>query len=181
MIYLFHYPEGVPDLPIVSPSRHLSGPLLEHLARRMRSESESEIERFSMRARHVIALTLLRDFGERPQSELAVMLRIDPTNLVGLLNELEDGSLIERRRSALDRRRHTVALTAQGAQLLAEIEEVLLDVERRVLTALDDDQRTSLYQLLQRATSGSAVCSAGSSANPGPNPCLADDGSDVDR
>jgi DNA-binding MarR family transcriptional regulator len=150
----------MPELPIVSPNRQLSGPLMEHLARRLRAESESEIERFDLRARHVIALTLLRDSGARPQADLAHLLRIDPTNVVGLLNELEAAGLVERRRSPLDRRRHTVALTAAGHDRLAAIEDVLATVEKRVLSALDDDQRAALHTLLRTATEDGADCSA---------------------
>jgi DNA-binding MarR family transcriptional regulator len=149
------------ELPIVSPNRQLSGPLMEHLARRLRAESESEIERFGLRARHVVALTLLRDSGQRPQAELARVLGIDPTNVVGLLNELEAAGLVERRRSPEDRRRHTVALTAAGHERLAAIEEVLITVERRALAALDDDQRATLHTLLRAATEDAGVdCSA---------------------
>jgi DNA-binding MarR family transcriptional regulator len=161
----------VGELPIAALTPQLSGPLLEHLARRMRSESESEIERFGLRARHVIALTLLRDFGQRAQADLAEVLRIDPTNVVGLLNELEDAGLVERRRSAEDRRRHTVALTAEGGRRLTKIEDVLIAVEKRVLSALDPQQQAALYALLQRATAGAAECSAKLST---PNPCIAD-------
>ena len=149
------------ELPIVSPNQQLSGPLMEHLARRLRAESESEIERFGLRARHVVALTLLRDSGERPQAELARVLGIDPTNVVGLLNELETAGLVERRRSPEDRRRHTVALTAAGHDRLAAIEDVLITVEGRVLSALDHDQRAALHTLLRAATEGVRIdCSA---------------------
>lgn len=139
------------ELPIVSTGRHLSGPLIEHLARRLRTESEAELERFGLRARHLIALTLLRDLGDRPQAELANLLSIDPTNVVGLLNELESDGLIERRRSPQDRRRHTVALTAVGEKKLVAVEDVLITVERSVLSALDDFQRGTLHALLQTA------------------------------
>jgi DNA-binding MarR family transcriptional regulator len=135
------------ELPIVSPNQQLSGPLMEHLARRLRAESESEIERFGLRARHVVALTLLRDSGERPQAELARVLGIDPTNVVGLLNELETAGLVERRRSPEDRRRHTVALTAAGHDRLAAIEDVLITA--------------ALHTLLRAATEGVRIdCSA---------------------
>jgi len=147
------------ELPVPRLNGHLAGPLLDHLARRLRAESESEIDTFGLRPRHFIALTLLRDFGERPQSELAGMLRLDPTNVVGLLNELENAGLIERRRSAQDRRRHTVSLTDVGAQRLTDVEQVLVEVERRTLGALDDDQHEMLYQLLQRAAGEPATCS----------------------
>jgi MarR family transcriptional regulator for hemolysin len=89
------------------------------------------------------------------------VLGIDPTNVVGLLNELEAAGLVERRRSPEDRRRHTVALTAAGHERLAAIEEVLITVERRALAALDDDQRATLHTLLRAATEDAGVdCSA---------------------
>jgi DNA-binding MarR family transcriptional regulator len=158
---------------MVSPNWQLVGPLLEHLARRLRTASESEIERFGLRPRHVIALTLLRDFGERAQSDLAMLLRIDPTNLVGLLNELESDGLVERRRSTQDRRKHTVMLTAAGADRLAEIENVLEEVERQMLGVLDDHDRTMLYQLLQRAAGETAQPCAAAPLEP--HPCVAED------
>src|SRR5262245_36593383 len=97
-----------------TPNVQLAGPLLDYLARRIRAEAELEFRQFDLRARHVIALTLLRDFGERNQSDLAEALGIEPTNVVILLNDLESSGLVERRRSTGDRRRHIVLLTDTG-------------------------------------------------------------------
>ena len=133
----------------------LSAPLLVHLARRMQTEAEVELTAFGLRARHVVALTLLRDLGEQNQSDLPAMLGIDATNVVALLNELEANGLVERRRSAEDRRRHTVTLTAAGTGKLTEIEKVLSVVEQRVLAALSDAEQHDLYSLLARATASS--------------------------
>jgi DNA-binding MarR family transcriptional regulator len=144
------------EFPIVAPPSLVSAPLIEYLARRLRSEMELEVETFGLRTRHMIALTLLREFGERGQSELAEALWVDPTNLVGLLNELEAADLIERRRSPQDRRRHTVALTPAGSRRLAEIEVVLARVEHRVLAALDSGEQATLYTLLHRAAAATA-------------------------
>lgn len=143
--------------PIVTPSAQLVGPLMDHLARRLRAESESELERSDLRARHVIALTLLRDLGDRPQAELAGLLNMDPTNVVGLLNDLESAGLVQRQRSAEDRRRHTVALTDAGRERLTTLEKTLEGVERRVLDALDDEQHATLHALLQAAAGSAAA------------------------
>jgi DNA-binding MarR family transcriptional regulator len=132
----------------------LSAPLLVHLARRMQTEAETELASFGLRARHVIALTLLRELGEQSQSDLPATLGVDATNVVALLNELEADNLIKRRRSVEDRRRHTVSLTEAGAQRLAEIEQLLSGVERRVLSPLSADEQSELYKLLARATAG---------------------------
>lgn len=136
----------------------LSAPLLVHLARRMQTDADAELVSSGLRARHVIALTLLRDHGEQNQSDLAATLGLDPTNVVALLNELEADDLIERRRSPADRRRHTVSLTAAGLSRLTEVEHLLADVERRVLSSLSADEQATFYKLLARATT-SPTCS----------------------
>jgi DNA-binding MarR family transcriptional regulator len=147
----------VADLPIVRPAEHLSAPLLVHLARRMQTEADVELAAFGLRARHVIALTLLRDLGEQNQSDLPETLRMDPTNVVALLNELEADDLVQRRRSPQDRRRHTVSLTAAGKARLKEIEDLLTGVEQRVLDPLTPKEQQTLYALLSRATA-SVTC-----------------------
>ena len=129
----------------------LLGPLLDLLARRLRGAAEAELIAFNLRPRHVVGLTLLRDFGASSQAGLAEALGIDPTNVVALLNELETAGLVERRRSTEDRRRHTVVLTSAGARRLAEIETALAGLEHRLFAALDSDEQATLHGLLQRA------------------------------
>ncbi|HEV7422083.1 MAG TPA: MarR family winged helix-turn-helix transcriptional regulator [Mycobacterium sp.] len=150
----------VDELPLVlqQPRGH-SGPLLELIARRIRTEAESEIETFNLRPRHVVALTLLQLVGEQSQSDLGEALRLDRTNLVGLLNDLEDADLIERRRSPQDRRRHRVRLTPAGIRRLAEVEHSLTAAEQRVLAVLDSEQQATLHALLEQVTTNAAVCS----------------------
>jgi MarR family transcriptional regulator, lower aerobic nicotinate degradation pathway regulator len=127
----------------------------------MRLRSEAAIAPLGLRARHLVALTVLRDQGGSTQQALATTLQIDRTNLVGLLNELETQHLIERRRSSADRRRHIVELTDAGARLLARAEFALAAAEDEVLGALDREQREQLYSLLHSATSESrAACAA---------------------
>jgi DNA-binding MarR family transcriptional regulator len=154
----------VDDLPVVRPAEHLSAPLLVHLARRMQTEAEAELAVFGLRARHVIALTLLRDLGEQNQSDLSATLGMDATNVVALLNELEADDLVQRRRSPQDRRRHTVSLTAAGGARLDEIENLLTGVEQRVLEPLTPEEQHTLYTLLSRVTeSPTCVEAAGNS------------------
>lgn len=141
------------DISAVAPPAHLSAPLMQHLGRRLRSEAEAELSTtFGLRDRHLIALTLLREFGDQSQTDLAATLRLDPTSLVGLLNELEAAGLVERRRTPQDRRRHTVALTSAGLDRLAEIERALAVSEQRVLSGLDPTEQATLHALLQKAT-----------------------------
>jgi DNA-binding MarR family transcriptional regulator len=151
---------SIDQLPVVlQQPRGQTGPLLELIARRVRAEAESEIEAFNLRPRHVVALTLLQLLGPQSQSDLADALRVDGTNLVGLLNDLEAEDLIERRRSPQDRRRHTVSLTPTGVRRLAELEHALTDAEQRVLAVLDSDQQDTLRALLEQIAANGADCS----------------------
>jgi DNA-binding MarR family transcriptional regulator len=151
----------VSSFTILNQAPHRSAALLVHLARHMRVRSEAALEPLGLRARHLIALTVLRDHDGSAQAALATTLGVDRTNLVGLLNELECTGLIARRRSSEDRRRHIVELTDAGAQLLARAELALAAAEDEVLAALDREQREQLYALLQQATAESpAACVA---------------------
>jgi DNA-binding MarR family transcriptional regulator len=147
---------AIDQLPIVlQQQRGQTGPLLELIARRVRAEAEAEIEAFNLRPRHLVALTLLQLLGPQSQSDLAEALRVDRTNLVGLLNQLEAENLIERRRSSEDRRRHTVSLTPTGNRRLAELQHALTHAEQRVLAVLDSDQQAALHALLEQIAANS--------------------------
>jgi DNA-binding MarR family transcriptional regulator len=149
--------------------RHHSSALIDHLARLMRLRAESALAPLSLRPRHLVTLTVLRDYGSPTQQALAAALQTDRTNLIGLLNELETEGLVLRRRSTEDRRRHFVELTDEGSQRLAEAEAALLAVEDEVLGALDADQRETLYQLLAQATTSHVVDCATAAAEAAPD------------
>jgi DNA-binding MarR family transcriptional regulator len=141
----------IAELPVISQPARRSSALLDLLTRRMRAAGEAGLATVSMRPRHLLTLTVLRDRGESSQADLAGTLQLDRTNLVGLLNELETDGLIERRRSPEDRRRHTVVLTNEGRERLAQAEFVLAAAEDVVLANLTAKQRDTLYELLWKA------------------------------
>jgi DNA-binding MarR family transcriptional regulator len=94
---------------------------------------------------------------------------LDPSNVVGLLNELEERGLITRRRDPADRRRHIVELSALGQNELGLAETRLGCVEDDLLSALSADERATLYDLLVRAVGvNSPSCTADE-----PPPCPA--------
>ena len=150
------------SLPVADQPPHRCGALLDQLARRMRLRSESVLAPLGLRPRHLLALTVLRDRHGSTQQDLAKTLQMDATNIVGLLNDLEDRRLLARRRAAADRRRQVVGLTGPGAELLAKAEFALAAVEDEILGALGHEDRETLYELLQRATgtSGTEACLA---------------------
>jgi DNA-binding MarR family transcriptional regulator len=126
-------------------------PLLEHLARVGRRAFDATLEPGGLRPRHLIALNLLRERGPASQQALADSLSLDPSNVVGLLNELEAGGLITRRRDSKDRRRHIVELSPRGQEELCGAYDRLRRIDDDLLSPLSTNERATLYDLLVRA------------------------------
>jgi DNA-binding MarR family transcriptional regulator len=126
-------------------------PLLEHLARVGRRAAETTRSPGGLRPRHLIALTLLSEDGPASQQGLSEALRLDPSNVVGLLNELEERELITRRRDPTDRRRHIVEMSSRGEEELCRAYTRIRLVEDDLLRALSADEKATLYKLLVRA------------------------------
>src|SRR5436853_7892165 len=83
----------------------LSGMLLVKLGRALQHGFNDALKPIELTPRHLQVLDELRQ-GPMSQQALADRVGADPTKLVGLLNDLEDRSLVLRRRDPVDRRRH---------------------------------------------------------------------------
>jgi DNA-binding MarR family transcriptional regulator len=143
-------------------------PLLDHLARIGRRAAEASTPG-GLRPRHLHALGLLSERGPLSQHDLSEVLSLDPSNVVGLLNELEERGLVTRRRDPADRRRHIVELSTTGDEALAVAYARLGVVEDDLLAALNDEERATLYHLLVRAVgTESPSCVATDEESPDP-------------
>ena len=142
-------------------------PLLNHLARVGRRAAEVSMSPGGLRPRHLIALGLLSEQGPLSQQGLGEVLSLDPSNVVGLLNELEQRELITRRRDPADRRRHNVELSPKGEEALVVAQVRLGLVEDHLLSALSAEERATLHQLLVRVVGAeSRPCYAGDDEPP---------------
>src|SRR4051812_43438599 len=106
------------------------------------------LEPYGIRPRHVGALIELRDRGELTQQSLCGQLHLDPTNLVAILNELEERGYATRRRDPEDRRRHLVEVSKKGIAVLDKVSEVMDGVEADLLDGFEPDERVQLEALL---------------------------------
>jgi DNA-binding MarR family transcriptional regulator len=134
-----------------------AGVLIARVARVVRQRLERAVRPVGLNQRQLVALGYLRDHGPSAQRDLGHSLRMDASSLVCLLNELEDGGLVARRRDPADRRRGIVELSPKGAEVLGKVDEALAAIDEEILAGLDPDERATLRALLARLPAGQGI------------------------
>jgi MarR family transcriptional regulator, lower aerobic nicotinate degradation pathway regulator len=97
---------------------------------------------------HFAILLALDEGGHETQGAIADALGYDRGQLVGLLDEIEERGLIERRRDPNDRRRHLVQMTADGKRKLRRLRTLARGLEDDFLEPLTEAERAELHALL---------------------------------
>jgi DNA-binding MarR family transcriptional regulator len=95
-------------------------------------------------------LRLLRVTAGLSQQELAAKLRIHPSRLVAILDNLEKRGYLERRPNPDDRRLYSLHLTDGGEEVLGRIGKVAREHQDSLLSALNSEERAVLGSLLLR-------------------------------
>jgi len=90
----------------------------------------------------------LREFGPASQAELGRRCRMDRSDVVTAVTELEKEGFVERGADPADRRRNTVAITAAGTRQLRRLDRALDQVQRELLAPLSASERQTLVALL---------------------------------
>src|SRR5580765_3473921 len=94
---------------------------------------------------HYAILLALDEGGHETQGAIADVLGYDRGQLVGMLDDLEERGLIERRRDPNDRRRHLVQMTAEGKKTLRRLRALARELEDDFLELLTDAEREQLH------------------------------------
>ena len=124
--------------------------LLGRLGVAVKMEAIEEFEQAGFGPWHYGVLALLEEGARQTQGTIADTLGVDRSQLVGLLDHLEERGLVERRRDPTDRRRHVVSITAAGKRELGRLREIVKRLEDDFFAPLDDEDRTALHDLLLR-------------------------------
>lgn len=105
---------------------------------------------FGLKVRSYSVLSLAAGDARPSQREVSEHLRLDPSQVVALVDELQRRGLVAREADPRDRRANVVVITADGRALLAEARPAILAAERALHAGLDEGERGHLAELLRR-------------------------------
>ncbi|GCB44459.1 MarR family winged helix-turn-helix transcriptional regulator [Streptomyces sp. NL15-2K] len=130
--------------------RSLPSWLLGRAAARGRALVAEALAAEGMKMWHHVVLSAVRDLAPVAQADLGRSVRLDPKDLVGILNDLQSAGLVVREPDPQDRRKNAVSLTDEGARLLKRCERVARAANDELLAPLTAAERDQFMGLLIR-------------------------------
>ena len=130
--------------------RSLPSWLLGRAASRGRALVAEALAAEGMKMWHHVVLSAVRDLAPVAQADLGRGVRLDPKDLVGVLNDLQSAGLVLREPDPTDRRKNAVSLTDEGARLLKRCEKAAREANDELLAPLSAAERAQFMKLLIR-------------------------------
>jgi len=114
---------------------------------------EAVLKPFALTATQYNVLRILRGAGERGLAcrELGERMLTHDPDVTRLLDRLERRGLIRRRREVQDRRVINTRITPDGLSLLSQLDQSVMELHRRQLGHLGEEQIRTLIDLLEGA------------------------------
>ncbi|MEU1000302.1 MarR family winged helix-turn-helix transcriptional regulator [Streptomyces tibetensis] len=130
--------------------RSLPSWLLGRAAARGRALVAEALAEEDMRMWHHVVLSAVRDLGPVAQADLGRGVRLDPKDLVGVLDDLQSAGLVVREPDPRDRRKNAVSLTPRGGRLLKRCEKAARAANDELLAPLSAAEREQFTAMLSR-------------------------------
>ena len=145
-------PKITATVPARLPQELIDSPafLLKRLGFAAKERAMRAYERTDLHPYHHAVLLVLDEGAPETQGSIADALGYDRGQLVGLLDDLEERELVERRRDPKDRRRHVVRITPEGKRALRKLRALSRQLDDEFLGPLDEQERRELHGLLLR-------------------------------
>jgi DNA-binding MarR family transcriptional regulator len=105
-----------------------------------------------LKARSYAVLSLAASGLEPTQRELAEFLSLDASQIVALVDLLENARLVDRRPAPRDRRTNVIVATPEGVRVYERARDAARVSESESLTGLSISEREELRRLLSKIT-----------------------------
>ncbi|MBZ8176485.1 MarR family transcriptional regulator [Corynebacterium poyangense] len=126
----------------------------ERVRRRLREEVDTELTRYGLTLREYWVLVCLVEEDGTSQVTVAQKLGIDPSDLVNLIDSLEEKKFVQREPDPTDRRRRILYCTTEGRAAEPELSAAVRQAEERALDDSKAKQRKHLRKLAKAVIRG---------------------------
>src|SRR6266704_5201689 len=124
--------------------------LLSQLGAHAADRFGERIKKLRLAPRHAGILRIIEKTPSCNQRTLAKKLRVLPSRMVILIDELAEKGLVERKRSTKDRRQSELALTRAGGRMLEKLSRLAAEHENDLCAALTVEERETLAALCRK-------------------------------
>ncbi|MFF1712585.1 MarR family winged helix-turn-helix transcriptional regulator [Streptomyces sp. NPDC058268] len=136
--------------PAPSGIRTLPSWLLGRAAARGRGLVAEALAGEDMKMWHHVVLSAVADQAPVAQAALGRSISLDPKDLVGVINDLQDAGLVLRSPDPADRRKNAITITENGERTLDRCAEVAWRANNELLAPLSAAERKQFLALLTR-------------------------------
>jgi DNA-binding MarR family transcriptional regulator len=126
------------------------GLLLVQLGSLVAAQFREQLSPLGIEPRHFGMLMRLAANEGKAQQALGELIGLNPTQMVFLVDELEELGLVERRRNPADRRSYALYLTDAGHTMLTRVRDVVAGHQGTLGASLSPSERAELTRLLRR-------------------------------
>ncbi len=130
--------------------RDLPSWLLGRAAARGRALVADALAEQGLKMWHHVVLCAVSDLEPVAQADLVRSVRLDPKDMVGVLNDLQEAGLVERSPDPGDRRKNAVTITEAGRTLVGTCAAAARAANDELLAALSAAERELFTDLLRR-------------------------------
>lgn len=124
--------------------------LVGRVAARGRGLVADAIAAEGLKLMHHAVLAATAEYGPVAQADLGRLLAVDPKDMVGILNHLQQAGLVLRTPDPADRRKNAVTVTPRGTEVLTRCAALAETANAELLAPLGPDERRQLIALLTR-------------------------------
>ncbi|MFE7598699.1 MarR family winged helix-turn-helix transcriptional regulator [Streptomyces sp. NPDC057494] len=124
--------------------------LLGRVAARGRGMVADAIAAEGLKLMHHAVLAATAEYGPVTQADLGRRLAVDPKDMVGILNHLQEQGLVLRSPHPSDRRKNAVTVTSEGVAVLLRCGALAEVANAELLAPLTPDEGKQLMALLTR-------------------------------
>ncbi len=129
--------------------------MLLKATRRMSNKRYGEKTK-GVHVQHHAILAMIDEYGALSQKQISQMIDTDPSDVVGLIDELEEALMVVRRQDPTDRRRHSLHITDTGRRELADLDIRTTEVNDAFFQPLNAGERRQFEEYLHRLLEGVA-------------------------